>query len=178
MSLVCTLAIAQTVYKWTDDNGVVHYSDQPHTNAEKVHVKAVQTYKHNAPDLPTSASAQGVSGGAATPATYQGCAVVQPVNDQSFSNIDSLTVVVQTDPVLRRGDQVFVTLDGQALNGNAATGPQFTISPVDRGTHTVQALVKASDGTVLCQTPGVTFNVQQNSVLNRNNPNNAVFRPH
>ena len=35
MSLACTAAVAATVYKWVDENGVVHFSDQPHENAEK-----------------------------------------------------------------------------------------------------------------------------------------------
>ena len=38
-------AVAATVYKWVDENGVVHYSDQPHPNAQKIHVQAAQTYK-------------------------------------------------------------------------------------------------------------------------------------
>jgi hypothetical protein len=61
-------------------------------------------------------------------------------------------------------------LDGQPLNGGAATGSQFTLTPVDRGTHTLQAVVRDSDGGVRCQTPGVTYNVQQPSLLNPANP--------
>jgi hypothetical protein len=38
MSLACSVVLAATVYKWTDEDGVVHYSDQPHPNAEKVPV--------------------------------------------------------------------------------------------------------------------------------------------
>ena len=176
MSVVCCVALAQTVYKWVDEDGVVHYSDQPHANAEKVHLKAPQTYKSSAPDGTLPGGGAGAPAG--SPVQYQGCAVVQPGNDQSYSNIDSLTVVVQTDPALRPGDRIFVTLDGQALNGGAATGAQFTISPVDRGTHSVAAQVRSADGSIQCQTPSVTFNVQQNSVLNPHNPNNAVVRPH
>ena len=33
-----------TVYKWVDENGVVHYSDQPHPNAQKMQVQEAQTY--------------------------------------------------------------------------------------------------------------------------------------
>jgi hypothetical protein len=82
--------------------------------------------------------------------------------------------VVQTDPALRAGDQIYVLLDGQALNGGAPTGAQFNLSPVDRGEHSLQAVVKASDGSVVCQTSDVTFNVHQPSVQNPVNP----VRPH
>jgi hypothetical protein len=173
MSLVCSLALAQSVYKWVDENGVVHYSDQPHPNAEKIHVKAVQTYKPTALDTPVS-GAPGATPAATAGASYQGCAVVQPQDGQDFANIPSLSIVVQTDPVLHPGDQIFVTLDGQGLNDGKATGGQFTLSPVDRGTHTLQAQVRSANGTVMCQTPAVTFNVHQASIANPANP----VRPH
>ena len=49
--LVCSLAVAATtVYRWVDEDGVVHYSDQPHPNAEKLQVHAAQSYKPSALD--------------------------------------------------------------------------------------------------------------------------------
>jgi hypothetical protein len=170
MSLACSVALATTVYKWVDENGVVHYSDQPHPNAQKVQLKSAQTYT----------PAQGTSAAAAVPPppppahSYRGCVIAQPPNASELANVDSLAVVVQTDPALHAGDQIYVLLDGQALNGGAPTGAQFTISPVDRGEHTLQAVVKGSDGSVICQTASVTYNVHQPSLLNPNNP----IRPH
>ncbi len=173
MFFVCSLALAgATVYRWVDEQGVVHYSDQPHPNAEKLRVNAAQTYKPTAAD--SAPAGGGQSSNAAAP-PYRGCAIVQPQDDQAFANVDSLTVVVQTDPQLHQGDKVYVMVDGQALNGGAPTGPQFVLSPVDRGTHTAQAQVKDAGGAVQCQTPPVTFHVQQNSILN---PNNRTVTPH
>ena len=174
MSLLCSVALAATVYKWVDENGVVHYSDQPHPNAQKLQVKDVQTFPHS--------SLGSAPSGAGTPppaqpdnqTTYQGCAVVRPADQQDFANADAISIAVQTDPSLRPGDQIYVTLDGQPLNNGRPTGAQFTLSPVDRGTHTLQAQVRGSDGTVLCQTPAVTYNVHQPSLLNRSNQ----IRPH
>jgi Domain of unknown function (DUF4124) len=175
MSLACSLALAgATVYRWTDEQGVVHYSDQPHANAEKLHVNAAQTYKPSTADTAAAGGGGGQTSSAA-PAPYRGCAIVQPQDDQAFANIDSLTVVVQTDPQLHSGDKVYVTVDGQALNGGNPTGAQFVLSPVERGTHTAQAQVKDASGAVQCQTPPVTFHVQQNSILN---PNNNRVTPH
>jgi Domain of unknown function (DUF4124) len=168
ISIGCSLALAGTVYKWIDENGVVHYSDQPHPNAEKIQVQSAQTYK--ALPANTAGGGNAPAAPAAAARTYQGCAVVQPTQEQTFADIDSLTVVVQTDPGLRPGDQIFVTYDGQPLNGNSATGGTFTISPLDRGAHTLQAVVRGADGAVLCQTPGVTFYVHQPSIQNPVNP--------
>lgn len=172
ISLACSLALAATVYKWVDENGVVHYSDQPHPNAEKVQLKAPQTYKEGSPGA--FAPAAGPSAPVNAPPSYRGCAVAQPSDNQDFSNINSLSVIVQTDPPLRPGDQIFLTLDGQALNEGRPTGTQFTLSPVDRGTHTLQAAVRDGDGALMCQTPVVTFNVHQPSIQNPVNP----VRPH
>jgi hypothetical protein len=170
VSLLASLAVAGTVYKWVDENGVVHYSDQPHSEAKKVEVPPVQTYKGEA-SVPATPAAPAAPPASAQPAgDYQGCAIAQPTNDQTFTNIDSLSIVVRTDPGLRAGDQVFLMLDGQPLNGGKPTGSQFTLSPVGRGTHSVQAVVRNSQGGVLCQTPGVTFNVHQPSILNPANP--------
>ena len=179
MSLACTLVLAgATVYKWTDEDGVVHYSDQPHANAEKMRVQSAQTFKEAGMNYGGSASSASPGAQSAhAPAadhTYQGCAVVQPSDDQSFANLDALNIVVQTDPVIKPGDRIFVSLDGQPLNNGAATGGQFTLTPVDRGTHSLQAQVKSADGTVVCQTPSVTFHVHQASIQNPVNP----VRPH
>jgi uncharacterized protein DUF4124 len=170
ISIGCAPALAATVYKWVDEDGVVHYSDQPHANAQKIQVQQAQTYKA----LPADTGAARAPPSAATASPYQGCAVVSPQNESTYANVDSLTVVVQTDPGLRPGDQIFVTYDGQPLNGTSATGGTFAISPVDRGTHTLAAVVRSADGSVLCQAPGVTFYVHQPSAQNPVNP----IRPH
>jgi len=167
MSLVCSLALAATVYKWVDENGIVHYSDQPHPNAQKIGVQPAQTYKA---DIPAAPAGPTPPPAAAAPPPYQGCAIAQPTDDQTFTSVDSLSIVVHTDPELRPGDQIFLMLDGQPLNGGAATGSHFTLTPVDRGTHSLQAVVRDSDGAVRCQTPGVSYNVQQPSLLNPANP--------
>ena len=176
MLTLAPLALAQTVYKWVDENGQVHYSDQPHPSAEKIHVKAVQTYKASQAGVapaPTAPPGE-VPVAAQTAPAYQGCAIAEPGDGASFANIDSLTVVVQTDPLLRSGDKIYVSLDGAALNGGQPTGSPFNVSPVERGTHTLQAIVRDSQGAVMCRTPGVTFEVHQASLLNPANP----ARPH
>ena len=167
-SLVCSLALAATVYKWVDENGVVHYSDQPHPNAQQVSVPAAQTYK--AGDMPASPGGPAVPPGPAQPPPYQGCAIAQPTDEQTFTNVDSLSIIVRTDPALRPGDQIFLLLDGQPLNGGVATGSQFTLTSLDRGSHTLQAVVRDSGGALMCQTPGVTYNVHQPSILSPANP--------
>jgi len=174
MAALAATAAPAAVYKWVDADGVIHYSDQPHENAEKVQLKALQTY--SPPKTPPTA-AQLTTGttpaskpAAATASPYQSCVVSQPENDQVFMNASSVTAAVSLMPGTRPGDRLTVTMDGQQVPGVPVTGGQFTISPVDRGTHSLQVVVQDSNGQVVCQSPAVTFHVHQPSLLNPVSP--------
>ncbi len=158
MSLACSVALATTVYKWVDENGVIHYSDQPHPNAQKLQVQGVQTYSSSSAAV--RAPAEGESG-SAPPNPYKGCAIAQPLDQQNLPNAQSVFIRVAADPVPRGSDHVFITMDGQGLNGGQPTGLSFNVTPIDRGAHSVAAQIRGPDDSVLCQTPTVTFYVQQ-----------------
>ncbi|HET7756911.1 MAG TPA: DUF4124 domain-containing protein [Steroidobacteraceae bacterium] len=163
---------ATTVYKWVDDSGEVHYSDQPHPNAQKLEISGVQTYRALGAGANPAAAPRPIE--RAAPGYYQGCAIAQPASEQTLENTDSVAVSVRTDPAPRPGDQIFLLLDGKPVNGGSATGAHFSISAVDRGRHTLQAQVRGNEGEVLCASPSVTFYVHQPSILNPANP----VRPH
>jgi hypothetical protein len=167
MSLVCTVAISATVYRWVDENGVTHYSDQPHENAEKVHVAAPQTYK--ATPLPPSPASQSAQPQAAAD-TYQ-CQVTAPANDDTLPNTYSVNASAQVSPSPRNGDQAFLLMDGARVPNFPAMGGSVTLSNIDRGQHTLQAIVQDASGKLLCQSANVTFTVLQPSVLSPANPN-------
>lgn len=169
MLMASTAAVCATVYKWVDEQGITHYSDQPHENAAKVEVKEAPTYK--APPAPRVPAA----GAEPRPqqSLYQACAVSQPTNDQTFTNTFEVAVSVNVQPMPRDGDQLVVTLDGQRIGNFPVGGGQFTISPIERGTHSVQATIQDPGGKTVCQSPAVTFHVLQPSTLNPNNPNRA-----
>lgn len=171
-SLACAVAAASTtVYKWVDESGVIHYSDQPHPNAQKLQVEGVQTYKPT--QLPFSAEVPPAVPPADT-GGYRDCTIQQPAQGQTLQNTDQVSVSVQTDPTTRPGDRIFATLDGAPVNNGAATGNSFSLSSVDRGEHTLTVQVRDSAGQVLCQSPNVTFYVHQASITNPANP----IRPH
>src|ERR1700747_1605239 len=104
MSVACAVAFAATVYRWVDENGVTHYSDQPHENAEKVTVAAPQTYSATRGYSPSrSAAPQAAS------ATYS-CTVVQPANDATFQNTGTVSFAAQSSPAPANGDQMVLLL--------------------------------------------------------------------
>lgn len=160
MSLACSVALATTVYKWVDENGVVHYSDQPHPNAQKLQVEGVQTYSSRGASVPSPASRASETS-AESNRQYRGCAIAQPLDQQNLANAQSVFIRVATDPMPRPGDRIYITLDGQVLNGGQSTGMSFNVTPIERGSHSVQAQIRDNGDQVVCQTPTVTFYVQQ-----------------
>jgi hypothetical protein len=168
LSVVSAAALSATVYKWVDEDGVTHYSDQPHENAEKVQLTQPQTY--SAPRISSQVRSTSAETPAATNA-YSTCNVVQPTNDQSFPNVTSVTASVQISPPPHGGDQALLLLDGTRVPNFPAGGGSVTINPIDRGTHSLQVVVQDSSGKVLCQSANVSFTVLQPSVLNPANPN-------
>jgi hypothetical protein len=167
LGLLCVPALAQngttTVYKWVDAQGVVHYSDQPHPNAQKLEVRGAQTFSAMpAPQAATTAPAQTQPSGPA----YQSCSISQPADQQMLMNVYNTTAVVQTSPGLRAGDQIHLFVDGKQIQGSSTS---FTF-PVFRGQHSVQAVIEDSTGQIVCETSSVTFFVHQPSIRNPVNP--------
>jgi Domain of unknown function (DUF4124) len=154
-----------TVYKWVDAQGVVHYSDQPHPNAQRLEISGAQTF--SAPPVP-AASSTAEPAEASQPAgpAYESCAIAQPTDQQMLMNAYQATAVVQTSPALRPGDQVRLFVDGKQITGS---GTSFTF-PVFRGQHSVDAIIQDSTGQIVCETSTVTFYVHQPSVKNPHNP--------
>src|SRR5579872_6746140 len=86
-----------TVYKWVDAQGVVHYSDQPHPNAQKLEIQGAQTF--SALPLPQSPSAPVAQAPQPSSATgYDTCSIAQPTDQQMLMNVYQATAVVQTSP--------------------------------------------------------------------------------
>lgn len=167
LALACGSALA-TVYKWVDENGVTHYSDQPHPKAQELDVKSAQTYQSAgvtpAPSS-TTASAQPVT-------AYRICEVYRPENDEVFLNTDTVVAKVRTDPQLRPGDRVAFGLDGKRMQTTASN--EYSLK-VERGTHALMAVIEDAAGKPLCTSGSVTFHVRQPSVQAPNRANRPRF---
>jgi len=165
--LLCARALADgrtTVYKWVDAQGVIHYSDQPRPNAQKLEIQGAQTF--SAPPVSAEPAAPPPQESQASSATYQSCTIAQPTEQQMLMNVYHATAVVQTSPPLRPNDDIRLFLDGKQVPGS---GTSFTF-PVNRGQHSVQAIIEDGTGQIICETSSVTFYVHQPSIQNPHNP--------
>lgn len=164
MVAVATAAGGSPTYRWVDADGV-HYSDQPHPGAEQITLSQTQTYSSAQAD-PSSAS-----GAAAARASresrdggefrYNSCAVIQPAQDQMLIDVDSANIAVHVEPAKRSTDRVVLSMDGQSIEPKSNDQVEFVIAPIERGTHTIAATVRSSDGKNLCQSSALTFHVRQ-----------------
>jgi hypothetical protein len=161
-------AVAATVYKWVDEHGVTHYSDQPKPGASKVQVQGVQTYAPGAQASATSA-ANAPASSASQPATSN-CAIDSPGADETLMNAYSVSGHLRIVPALEPGERATMLLDGAPV-AQADSSGAFTVAQIERGTHTLSAQVETSSGQVRCRSASVTFHVLQPSLQNPNNPN-------
>jgi len=171
-----SVATAATVYKWVDENGVTHFSDQPHENAQKVELKAPQTFSAPKNSAPAQSSSRPAPPRGPAEKVYQTCGMSEPTNDQVFMNTDTVSAGTSATPGIRPGDTVLVTMDGAPVPGVPSNGGQFTITPVDRGEHTIQMTIKDPSGITVCSSPSIRFSVRQPSVQSPTNPVNPARR--
>ncbi len=154
-------------YTWTDEDGVVHYSDRPRPGAQEVDLG-----KYSAPSparrQPVRRSTPAVretENDEAAPFRYESLAVAAPAAEQTLWNIEGvLNVSLALNPALRPGHQVRVYYDG---NPRTVTGTSFQLQEVWRGMHNLQAEVLDETGRLMIRSEPIRFYVQQTSILRR-----------
>ncbi len=154
-------------YKWTDEDGVVHYSDRPRQGATEVDLGKYRA-PSAAPRQPVRRSAPVASrDDQPEPEVfrYENLVVASPEPEQTLWNIGGVvTVSLALSPALRSSDQVRVYYDG---NPQEVTGLNFQLQEVYRGAHNLQAEVLDQNGNVMIRSQPSRFYVQQTSILRR-----------
>jgi hypothetical protein len=148
----CVSASSATVYKWVDDNGVTHYSDQPNPKAQKLTISDAQTYASKAAAVAPPAPV-------ATPASDAAptvCMIDSPGPGQVFLDTYAVSGHV-TLAHIGAGIQPVLTLDGQDISSSLQPNGSFAIPQVDRGDHVLALQVSG------CQGNSITFSIRQRS---------------
>ena len=170
LSLLMVSPIFAQIYKWTDSNGDVHFSDQPHPNAEKLDIPEAQTFKPPPLLSPQSSPSQSNSQDGDTDRGYSVLKIVQPQNEETIRNTEGyIPVVASIEPRLKDGDKLQVLYDGKPL-GDAKASTVFALSQVKRGSHTIAVQVVDSEGKVIQTSDTITVFMMQPRV-------NMVPRP-
>lgn len=159
MMVIC--ASNAQIYKWTDSQGVIHFSDNPHSGAETVKTLEVQTYSSPEPALSAQADKSDTIKKKSQPAHYKEIAITQPQNEQTIrNNQGALSVIATLSPELFPGNQTQLLLDGHPV-GNPQKQLSFEVSGIDRGSHTLQVQVIDNQGKSIIVSERITVFMQR-----------------
>jgi hypothetical protein len=162
------VADAAVVYKWTDGDGVVHYSDQPVPGAEKIVTSssssngiAVGSARGSPRGPPIAASGNK----AASRLEYAAFAIESPAKEQVFFGDEIVPVRLRLDPDLKANQTIGWYLNGSPLTDQAPTSRAFTLQSLSRGTYQISATLTDTVTGETQNSEGVTFFVRQPSEL-------------
>ncbi|MGF1642878.1 MAG: DUF4124 domain-containing protein [Thiotrichales bacterium] len=162
--LLLSCASHAEIYRWTDKNGNVMFSDQPPPGHK---VEKLQITSPNLSSRTESpAKPQAEAGADESPAEspdgggYETLQILSPKADESIrSNTGAIDVSISLSPTLQveLGHRFRILFNGNPVKEGLS--PFVVLDNVDRGTHTVQALVITREGDTLKESPSVQFHV-------------------
>ena len=161
--LVASAAFADA-YKWTDEDGIVHYSDRPEPGSERVDLgTATRSRPQSAgPGATRPSSGDEASNAVAKPFSYTSLEISAPAPEETLWNIEgNLNVSLALSPALQPNHEIRVYFDGVA---RTVEGTSFQLQEVYRGVHNIQAEVLDETGKLMIRSLPNRFYVQQNTV--------------
>ncbi|EGM68305.1 DUF4124 domain-containing protein [Shewanella sp. HN-41] len=142
--LLFSMLAQATVYRWVDKDGKVHYSDEPHPNAEVVELKE-KTLNQIAlppPQLDASANNQVIEKMA-----YQ-VNITSPEEEATVrDNNGDFEVTAIVTPEIKSRYLMVLKLDGQVVGQPQVSGI-FKLTNIDRGEHTIVVDAMTQNGKV------------------------------
>ncbi len=131
-----------TVYKWVDENGKVHYSDEPRDGAKVLQLKENTQNHVKLPPPVVISNPQDESQAKAEPVNYQ-VSIQSPDNDATIrDNQGKITVISQVTPKLIKSHYLVLFMDNRRISEPQTNG-LFQLENIDRGAH--HFVVKAID---------------------------------
>jgi hypothetical protein len=151
------------VYKWVDEQGVVHYTDKPPSDgAQPTKLPALQTYKGGTNPSLNKFDKRGAGATGAGP--LANLDIVTPSHDETFRE-RTVPVAVMVTPQLKPGQKLVYLLDGVPVS-EPTTQTSFAMTEVERGTHTIGVSIVDEAGDERGSAPPVTVHVKPPQVDN------------
>jgi uncharacterized protein DUF4124 len=168
-SLAAFTGQASVIYKWTDSDGVVHYSDQSVPGAEKIYTNAASRpgSSESSPDSHPSGGPQKAGSGVGS---YIQFSITSPTPDQTFFGDEPVSVHLAIDPALKAEQTLTWHLNGKELD-DQGPATSFTLPHLDRGTYIIAATLTDTNTGESRTTESVSFFVRQPSALSPQHKN-------
>ena len=161
--LVACAAPAAVIFKWTDKDGLIHYSDQSVPGAEKIVTSSGSNNGIGGANRGSLSSGSSLAKPPLSRLDYAAFSIDSPAKDQAFFGDELVPVRLHLEPDLKPQQGLTWQLNGAPLDerGNSL---DFALPALPRGTYTLSAVVTdlVSGET---QHSEVTFFVRQPSEL-------------
>lgn len=162
LGLLVAVGAFADVYTWTDEDGVVHYSDRENPGSKRV-ILPESNPTGRPPATRRSAATTAADVDRPPPFSYERVEIASPSAEETLWNIDgTLGVTVALSPSLRSGDKVRVFFDGTPQD---VGGTSFQLEEVYRGVHNLQVEILDAGGNLMIRSQPSRFYVQQNTVI-------------
>ncbi len=171
--ILVSSSVFAEIYRWIDENGNTVYSDQPVDDAEQIDLPEASIYSpvvvplEVSDDSSETAEDVGSEDDEMPAAPNYQLQIASPQDDEAIrANDGNMTVNIQIRPPLsqKRGDMIQLRMDGRPY-GQPSSGLSFNLTNMDRGTHTLSAVVMNASGEALSQSATIKFHLQRNSIL-------------
>lgn len=165
--LGCLLAMSaqaqeskRDLWTWKDANGVTQFSDRPVPGARKITIYSSSAAPVAGPvtSPPVPAAARPASPAAVA---YQSLEIWTPESGETFFGADAtVSVRMRSEPTLASGDRLLLYLDGKLVEG-PENAYEHSLANLDRGAHSVSAVILDSQGTEKIRSAPRVFHVKQ-----------------
>ncbi|MFO6425125.1 DUF4124 domain-containing protein [Motilimonas sp. KMU-193] len=150
-----------TVYRWVDKNGTVHFSDKKVAGAEKISIQVSPSHKVPAAPVATSNKSKPVAEKSNTKYT---ASITSPVHDSTlYDNNGTISVNVEVKPALEDGQTLQLLVDGTPV-GEKHQSPTLLVTNIDRGSHNLQVQLIDKNGKIIASSEIITVHLRRASV--------------
>lgn len=158
------VSVHAEIYRWVDAAGNTVYGDNPPKQSA---AKPVTLPLLTVADSPTPSPAKREPEPAketAEDVAYTDFKVTSPTVDEAIrANDGNITIAVSLKPQLKPGDGVTLYLDSKQVASGVALS--FALTEVDRGEHSVFAVLNDAGGNIIQNTEPVKFSVLRQTTL-------------
>ncbi len=166
IALGMPLPAGAEIYKWTDAEGNVHFSDEAPKGAKKLELKPLPVMNLPMPERhadlgKTAAELEKEKQG------YSVLAVTKPAHDAKLDATDGqLSVTASLEPDLRKGHMLQVWVDGQKA-GPADTATALSARDLQEGERKLKVVVLNAQGEPLQSSAEIRIFVQKPGTADR-----------
>ncbi len=161
--LVCVEVSAKVLYKTTQADGTVIYSDSPIQGSVPVNLSAVNNVVM--PALNNAASQKPLSSQnvikQASQIQYQ-VTIISPLNEETLrNNAGDVTIKVNVTP--KGAGKLQLIIDNQAVK--TQTSPVFELKEINRGMHLIEIKLLNNSGKILASSQSQVFYLHKATAL-------------